>query len=291
MVKKKKQVKAKSGSSVGKYVITVVCFLVSFAGSMYGLNSVLDSVYMDNRKVAYDLAKTYTDEIEKSLRKPAESVSSIMARVRFYPASTTWFEQRAAGIIKENPSIIGIDLRREGTGAVVQSYPNWFSVGNSPALYEAYQKALEETGDTEGTPKSFGPIDLGDGEMGLLTVSPIYIFNSNTQGFDRWGTVSSVSLLPKAIEEANVPSLSEKNYAYVLYGNNGLLDDGGIVMSSELAISPKAESSAAVVGQGKWILKLELVGGFQRVLPPEAAIGVSFAFSLIVGAIAMLLAR
>lgn len=273
----------KSGGGVWRYVVAVSAFLISFAGMMLALNNYCNDAYMEERKDLYAFAKTYTDAIGEEMKEPAKEAVTIVGKVRMNPNMMTWFERQCAETMEKDSSVIGIELIQEGANASVRSYPQGFSLKKEPGLAAAYEHVSEETGDTEGRPKTVGPVEMADGSMSVLTIAPIYTYNNHTMGFDKWGTVSVVSSLPDVIADSLLSSLPGRGYAYALYGNNDLLEDGGIVSSSQEPIDENAESSVAAVSQGLWLLKVSPLAGLNRIISTEVAVAVSLVVGGIIG--------
>lgn len=257
------------------YVIALVAFLIAVTACMVGLNSYRSDMYMASRKEVYDVAKSYTNAIEEAMNEPEKSVSGMVSIARLNPANMMWLEKKSSEVMAKNDNIIGVVYRREGNEALIQSHPQGFSVTAQPDFTAAYDHVVSDMGDTEGRPQTIGPVKLVDGRMTAVTIAPIYAYNAHTQGFDRLGTISVISELPKAIETANISLLSAQKYDYALYGNNDLLDDGGLIMSSGEELPQNAESSTAVVSQGLWVLKVYPVGGFNKFISTEVAVVIS----------------
>lgn len=279
----KKTAGGSSGSGVWRYVIALSVFLISFAGCMTALNSYCNDAYMESRKDLYEVAKSFTDVISEEMNEPAKAAVAIVGKVRFNPKMMTWFDKQCAETMEKDPSIIGIQLTQEDAKAPIRSYPKNFSLKKEPGLMAVYEHVAEDMGDTEGRAKVIGPVEMEDGSLAVLTIAPIYIFNNHTMGFDKWGTVSVVSSLPEAIENSMIFTLPNREFAFVLYGNNDLLEDGGVIAASDEPIAENAESSVAAVSQGLWLLKISPMSGLNRIISTEVAVVVSLIIGGIIG--------
>lgn len=279
----KKTAGSKSSSGVWRYVIAVSAFLISFAGCMVALNSFCNDAYMESRKELYDYAKTYTDAVSEEMTKPAKTAVTIVGKVRFNPKMMTWFDKQCAESMEKDPSIIGIELAQEDPKAPVRSYPKDFSIKKDASLLAVFEHVSEDVGDTEGRPKTVGPVEMSDGRLAVMTIAPVYTYNNHTMDFDKWGTASVVSSLPEVIENSMLAALPDRGYDYVLYGNNDMLDDGGVILKSDKNVAENAESSVAAVSQGLWLLKISPVGGLNRIISTEVAIVISLIIGGIIG--------
>lgn len=279
----KKSAGSNSSKNVWRYVIAVGVFLISFAGCMTALNTYCNEAYMESRKNLYEVAKSFTDAIEEEMKEPAKAATTIVGKVRMNPKMMTWFDKQCAETMEKVPSVIGIQLTQEEAKAPIRSYPKNFSLKKEPGLAAAYEHVAEDMGDTEGRAKVVGPVEMEDGSLTVLTIAPIYMFNNHTMGFDKWGTVSVVSSLPEAIENSMIFTLPTREFAFALYGNNDLLDDGGVIAASSEPIAENAESSVAAVSQGLWLLKISPLSGLNRIISTEVAVVVSLIIGGILG--------
>lgn len=265
-----------------KGLAAVVAFVVVFAICLTGLNGYNNESYLSNRKAAYDAAKVYTDSIEKELEPTVVYAADLAGMVRMNPAMTSWFDKKAKELMDKDRNIVGIELTKFDKVNKSQTYPKKFSIKGEANLLAAYNHINEDMMDSDSDAKVVAPVVMKDESLCMLTVAPIYKYNNRTQSFDKWGTASVVLRLPDTLKESDIPSLMERDYAYALYGNNPLMENDGLIMASKAEISGNAESSSAVVAQGRWLLKTEPVGGFKHGISD----GVAIAVSVVLGAVA-----
>lgn len=260
---------------VKKYSVAMLVFVVVVAVVMSGYAYFINNIYMEQRQEAYNLAKSYTDVIDEQTMEAGKLAAKLGESSKMKPGMKKWLANEGKELLEKDKNIVGVELTQFGKVNIPYSYPASFSLKKEAGAFEAWEYLVKEKADGDGNPKMIGPIELNDGTLGTIAVYPIYFFNAKTNNFDQWGTASVVWRLPDLISSADIPSITEKNYAYALYGNNPLLTDEGLIMKSDAELPADTESSAAVVPQGLWLLKVAPAEGFSSGPPLPAIIGIS----------------
>lgn len=296
MADKKIKTENQQEKTVKSYVVVLLTFLMTFTISMLGLHSWDDSYYHSQRKEAYDMAKEYVEPLENEAGQVAVETVRMANMVVMNPNMTNWFNKSAKDVEDKHSAFLGAELTRyqvnsagvknpgDNKNLVVaaQDYPAKFSIKGDKGLWEAYRHITEDMVDGDGEPKVVGPVEMENGDLAMLTITPVYLYNNRTQDFDQWGTVSVALKLPDAIADAKLDTLKDQGYVYALYGNNPNMENDGYIIGSGEELPENSESASIVVPQDLWLLKLAPAGGFGSMFTVEVAIAVSAVFSLLI---------
>lgn len=235
------------------FLAGTICFLLA-----YGVVGRYEyETKMDSAKLVADTYSGYMEAEAKHIVADAVSLADIGRQNTANPA---WFAPAVKSIMGRYAAVMGAQLSPVGKPPV--TYPAGFSLGADSSLRAAFQQLQETAVNGDGTPLLCGPVPLANGQQAVMSVAPIFTYNSKTQHFDFQGTVTMLVKLPDILQTVDFKRIEDDGYAYAVYGNNGAIDKDGVIASSQQAVADDGVTSSARVPGGLWLVKVAPADGW-----------------------------
>lgn len=268
----------KKTSGINKWLISFVVFAL-VAGACWAIFSgICQHINKDNLDKAQTAAQKYSLSLELLARDMVTDTGRMADVARQQRANDGWFMSAAQSIAKQNTNILGIQYSPLGRPPV--AYPAGFSFGGDSGLAPAFTKMQDAAIIGDGSPQVLSPVKLQSGTQGVIAMTPVFLYNNRTQNFDYLGNVALVMKLPEAIQDKALQEIQDAGYNYAIYGNNGTLEQDGLVARSEGDLDENAAEASAKVPGGHWQVKLSVMDSWAK-----SAQTMGILISLVIGAI------
>lgn len=249
--------KTKNSYGIYRWIISCCVFLAVAAIFWVGFTAIFQYTAQESMDQARDAADKYSTSLELLTKDMVDGAGVMADMARKQRTNDSWFTSVAQSVAAQNVSILGIQYTPLGRPPV--SFPVGFSFGADKGLATAFTGLQNTVMAGDGTSLVFSPVVMQSGNSGVITMTPVFVYNSRTQNFDYLGNIAVLRKLPEAVDCDALKEIQETGYSYVVYGNTADGGNDGIIARSDVELGDNFVTASAKVPGGYWQIRLSPV--------------------------------